>query len=329
VVSDPYRPAVWHGASPLVDRPALVPATWVLQTLGLFFFAGGYARARSRGGFAGRLVRLVRPVAVLAAVWVPALGLLRLSGAPESTRHVVWSLLVHPLWFLLVFLLLSALAPPLRTLVIRYGWWPLLPLTALIAAGDLARHLGVAPSWLGPVLTPVGWAVPYLLGIASAEGRLPRRTGLVLLITGVAGGAALVLLAGYPASAVGVPGDGWSNLDPPSLFALALAAAQIGVFLLLRPRLAGWLRRPRRWAPVAALNLVAMTVYCWHQSALVLVTFAAQVAGRLPGLLDEPTGDWPVRRLLWLPVFALTLAGLGSVFHRGAGRPAGRRSARP
>ncbi|GIE36184.1 hypothetical protein Ait01nite_092290 [Actinoplanes italicus] len=133
---------------------------------------------------------------------------------------------------------------------------------------------------------------------------------------GVAAGAVLVSLAGYPASAVGVPGDGWSNLDPPSLFALALATAQIGVFLLVRDRLAAWLRRPSVWAPVAVLNLAAMTVFCWHQGALLLVSFAGLPAGRLPGLLTEPVGAWPLYRLLWLPVFALALAGLCTIFHR-------------
>jgi hypothetical protein len=142
----------------------------------------------------------------------------------------------------------------------------------------------------------------------------------------VAGGAVLVSLAGYPASAVGVPGAAWSNLDPPSLFTLALGAAQLGAFLLLRPWLARLLRRPAVWAPVAALNLAAMTVYCWHQSALLLVTFAGLPVGGLPGLLDAPTGDWPAYRLLWLPLFALVLAGLCSLFHRFEARPAGRGS---
>ena len=320
VVSDPARATAWHGASPLREHPALIPATWVLQTLGLFFLAGGYSAARGIRGrhlpwLGARVVRLARPVAVLAAVWVPAWLLLRATGAPESTLHVVRSLLVHPLWFLLVYLVLTGCAPALRAAVRRYGLWPLLPLLTLVAASDIGRHLDLA-AWSRPVATVAGWAVPYLLGIALAEGRLPRRAGLVLLPTGVAAGAALVLLAGYPASAVGVPGDGWSNLDPPSLFALALAAAQIGVYLLVRDRLAGWLRHPARWTPVAVLNMAAMTVFCWHQSALLLVTFAGVPAGRLPGLLDEPTGAWPVHRLLWLPVFALALTALCSAFHR-------------
>ncbi|MEU4162289.1 acyltransferase [Actinoplanes sp. NPDC026670] len=340
VVSDPARPSDWHGASPLQDRPALIPLTWVLQTLGLFFFAGGYAAARADGGhrslaargdgghrspaargdgghrsLAARFARLGRPVLVLAAVWVPAWLLLSAVGVPENTLHLVRSLLVHPMWFLLVFLILTGLAPMLRKAIIRYGGWALLPPVAIVAVSDVTRRLDTA-DWLPPVATVAGWAAPYLLGIALAQGALPRRAGLVLAPAGVLAGTLLVLVAGYPASAVGVPGDGWSNLDPPSLFALALAAAQLGVFLLVRDRIAGALRRPARWAPVAGLNLVAMTVYCWHQSALLLVGFAGMLAGPLPGLLDEPAGDWPVHRLLWLPVFAVTLAVLCAVFHR-------------
>ncbi|GGN59699.1 acyltransferase [Actinoplanes lobatus] len=339
VVSDPARPAAWHGASPLAAFPALTPATWVLQTLGLFFFAGGFAAARSRRepathsrrepavgsrrepaarsrpGLAARFARLARPIGLLAAVWLPAWLLLRVTGAPDSTLHVVRSLLVHPLWFLLVYLVLTVSAPLLRAAVGRYRLWPLAPAIALVAACDVARHLETA-AWLHPAATVAGWAVPYLLGIALADGLLPQRAGRILALMGVAAGAGLVLLAGYPASAVGVPGDGWSNLDPPSLFALALAAAQIGVFLLVRDRLAGWLRRPAVGTPVAVLNRSAMTVYCWHQSALLLVTFGGLLAGPLPGLSGPPTGMWPLYRLLWLPVFAVTLVFLCAAFQR-------------
>jgi hypothetical protein len=226
-------------------------------------------------------------VLVLLAVWLPALWLLSAAGAPGSTRHAVWSLVSHPLWFLLVYLMLTALTPVLRAAVLRGGSWSVLPLVAVVALADAARGHGL-PAWLSMATVPVAWAVPYLLGVALAEGRLPRRAAAVLLPLGVAGGAVLVSLAGYPASAVGVPGAAWSNLDPPSLFTLA-------------------------------------TVYCWHQSALLLVTFAGLPVGGLPGLLDAPTGGWPAYRLLWLPLFAVVLAGLCSLFHRFEARTAGRR----
>ncbi len=222
--------------------------------------------------------------------------------------------MTQPLWFLLVYLVLTAFAPLLRTAVARWGGWAALPAVAAVAVVDAIRPHGLPP-WLALPAVPIGWAVPYVLGIALAEGRLPRRIGAVLLPLGAAGGAGLVLLAGYPASAVGVPGDRWSNLAPPSLFALALTAAQLGAFLLLRQRLSQALRRPALWAPVAVLNRAAMTVYCWHQSALLLVSFASLLAGLPPGLLDPPVADWPWARLLWLPVFTLALVFLARRFH--------------
>ena len=36
-----------HDASPLAALPALAPASWIFQTLAIFFFVGGYAAARS------------------------------------------------------------------------------------------------------------------------------------------------------------------------------------------------------------------------------------------------------------------------------------------
>ena len=304
VVSDPYQPAALHGESPLTNAPWLAPATWLFQTLGPFFFAGGYAAARSRATLASRLRRTGPPILALAAVWVPALLLLTAVDAPDSTVHLVLSLVTHPLWFLVVYLMLTAATPLLRIQLV-------LPAVAFVALTDALR-----PSGLGLLAVPVGWAVPFILGIALAQDRLPRRAGVMLLGTGLVGGAALVLLAGYPASAVGVPGDGRSNLDPPSLFALALAFVQVGGFLLVRPRLARLMERPRLWLPVGLVNLAAMTIYCWHQTALLLVTFAALLAGPVPGLLDHPDGAWIWHRLAWLPLFILVLAMLALLFHR-------------
>lgn len=322
LVADPTQPAAIHSESPLTEFGWLAPVSWFLQTLGPFFFAGGYAAARGIAGrdplrwLASRATRLLPPVLVLVAVWTAGYLLLEAAQAPGSTRHVIWSVIGHPLWFLAVYLVLTALTPLLRPLVLRYGLWTLLPLVAVVAGCDALRGNGL-PAAFGIVDVLAGWLVPYLAGIAAAEGRLSgRRAGLTLFAAGIAVGTLLVTLAGYPASAVGVPGDGWSNLDPPSLFAVALAATQIGLYLLLRPHLATLLRRRHLWAPIATLNLMAMTVYCWHQSALLLTTFAAMLIGGVPGLLTAPTGTWIAYRLALLPILAAVLAVLVALFHR-------------
>ncbi|WP_329101178.1 acyltransferase [Micromonospora sp. NBC_01699] len=347
VVSDPYLPTALHGESPLSHIPRFAPASWLLQTLGLFFFASGYAAVRSRRAKAdppdaprnrptrtlriplrsARYHRLLRPLLLFAAVWVPALLLLDAIGAPVSTRHVVTSLVTHPLWFLPVYLTLLALTSVLLKLVVRWGPWAILPAVGLIGATDAFRADGL-PLWWKVVVTVVGWSVPYLLGVALAENRLPRYAGAGMLALGITGGTLLVLVAGYPASAVGVPGDRWSNLDPPSLFTLSLALAQLGLFMLLRARLARILRRPAPGALVTLLNRAAMTLFCWHQTAMLLVVFAGLlVGGQLPGLLDVPDGWWPLHRLIWLPLFVLVLVGLVLIFDRpfAAAAPADRK----
>ena len=157
------------------------------------------------------------------------------------------------------------------------------------------------------------------------------RAGVLLLAAGVVTGAVLVLGAEYPVSAVGVPGETRSNLNPPSLFAVALAVAQIGAFLLVR---AGCRTRPhrvrrptdrhaaRRDAPdrgdaggrtgwlVRAVNRAALPIYLGHQSVLIAVTTGvALFSPAAPGLLTPPSGTgWVLHRLAWLPVFAVLLA---------------------
>lgn len=68
------------------------------------------------------------------------------------------------------------------------------------------------------------------------------------------------------------------------------------------------MRRPLAWAVVAAANLSAMTLFLWHQSALIAVSCAALLAGRPAGLLTTPAGaGWGAARLAWLPAFAAAL----------------------
>ncbi|OLT15135.1 hypothetical protein BJF79_18700 [Actinomadura sp. CNU-125] len=110
---------------------------------------------------------------------------------------------------------------------------------------------------------------------------------------------------------VGVPGAEISNLSPPTLAAVAFGLAQT-LALLLHGPLTRWTRRPRVWSVVSAANRPAMTIYLWHQTAMMAVTVGAALAfGAVGGLHGRPDGAaWIVQRVGWLPVFALVLAGL-------------------
>jgi len=335
VPGPPEGASVLRDTSPLASMPALAPLSWIFQTLALFFLVGGYAAARGgRGGYRAwlcqRLSRLARPVAVLAAVWVPVTAGLYLAGCPREILHTLLTLVIDPLWFLGVYAGLTALTPVAIWLVRRCGAWAALIPAVVVAAADLVRFGLGGPGWVGWVNLPAGWFVPYLLGVAWALGSLRGRRGPALMLTAGAGAtAALVMLAGYPASMVGVNGAAISNLNPPTIAAVTFGIAQCGLALLLRGPLARWTRRPLAWAAVAAVNLSAMTLFLWHQTAFIVVTTAGLPGGRVPGLLTAPAGPvWIAERLAWLPVFTAVLAGLWLLFHglehgrrRVAGQP--------
>jgi hypothetical protein len=230
------------------------------------------------------------------------------------TLDTVGTLVVSPLWFLLPFVGLLALTAPLRRMVDRAGAAAVLPAVAVVALADAG--LGTLP-----LTVLAAWLVPYTLGVALAAGKLRGRgTGIALLAGGALAMAVLIGWLDYPMSAVGVPGEGRSNLSPPSLFTLALATAQIGVALLVRP----WLNRRPTPPAVAVLNRAAMPIYLWHQSALIAVVAAMAwltTGAPVPGLHTAPDGlTWVAARMLWIPVFATVLAAACAAFPDPAGR---------
>jgi hypothetical protein len=313
--------------------PWLAPLSWVFQTLAVFFLVGGYSAARGyRGGYLPwlrkRMVRLARPIVALVAVWVPVTVGMILAGVPAATVHTLLFLVISPLWFLGVYAVLTALTPAAMWLVRRFGAWAAAFPVAVVAVADLVRFGLHGPSWVGWVNLPAGWLVPYLIGIAWAQCSLTqcsltqwslrgRRVPALMLAGGAAATAALIAWAGYPASMVGVNGAHISNLNPPTLAAVTFGIAQCGLALLLRDPLARLMRRPLAWAAIAMVNLSAMTLFLWHQTAFVTVSSLGLLAGRVPGLLTAPTGGlWVAERLAWLPVFAIMLSGLWLAFHR-------------
>ncbi|MER5291521.1 acyltransferase [Streptomyces pharetrae] len=320
--------------SPLRHLPSLAPVSWLFQTLAVFFLVGGQvatrglASSRARGEGYGqwlraRLARLFAPVAALLGLWAVATAALLLTGADLTTVRTLVKLALSPLWFLLAFAALTA-ATPLLTRV--NPLWPL----AVVLHVDLVRFGLGGPSWLGWTNLAAGWLVPYTLGAAWSRGELERRrAGWILLGGGAVVTAALVAWAGYPASMVGVPGAAVSNLNPPTLAAVTFGVAQCGLALLLREPLRRVLRRPVAWAAVALVNLSAMTIFLWHQTALMATTATALLAGRLPGLHTVPDHyGWVAERLLWLPVFTVALTVCWIAF-RSREQRAGRTGCRP
>ncbi|MEH0635298.1 acyltransferase [Streptomyces bottropensis] len=311
-----------HTTSPLQHMPQLAPVSWIFQTLAVFFLVGGHVAtkshtsARARGipytqWLRARLTRLFMPVAALLTLWTAVTIALLATGTRMDTVETLLKLALSPLWFLLVFAALTAATP----LLIRLN--PLWPL-AVVLHVDLIRFGLGGPQGLGWINLAAGWLVPYTLGAAWTRGELERRrAGWALLVSGTAATAGLIIWAGYPASMVGVPGAQISNLNPPTLAAVTFGLAQCGLALLLRGPLRRTLRRrPVAWAAVAVVNLSAMTLFLWHQTAMMATTATGLTAGRLPGLHTLPDDlGWVVARLAWLPVFALALLLCRAAFH--------------
>ncbi|PZG17967.1 acyltransferase family protein [Nonomuraea aridisoli] len=315
--------------SPLRSMPQLAPVSWVFQTLAVFFLVGGlvatrgHLRARAKGvpygrWLAGRAARLFRPAAALAAVWAVVAPAMLAWGAELESVQALVELVASPMWFLLVFAVLTAATPLVSRL---HPAWPL----AVVGLVDLARFTVDGAGGLGWVNVAAGWLVPYCMGAAWARRGLPgRAAGWALLAGGAAAAVALVTWGGYPASMVGVPGAPLSNLDPPSLAAVAFGLAQSGAAVLLLGPLRRLLRRPAAWGAVALTNLAAMTVFLWHQTAMIAIASVGLLAGRLPGLHTAPDGPgWVLARTAWLPVFAAALLVCCTAFHVHERRTAG------
>ncbi|MEV7925605.1 MULTISPECIES: acyltransferase [unclassified Kitasatospora] len=317
-----------HNASPLSSLGGLAPISWVLQMLGVFFLVGGHSsvqsleRARAKGvtypgWLRGRSVRLLRPVLGVTAVWALLIALLPALGVPGDTVRTGATLVVQPLWYIAVYLGLTALTPLCVAAGRRLGGWSAGVLVAAVAAVDLLRYgpwAEAVPSWVGLLNILPGWLFGYQLGVLWAQGRLGRPVARVLLVGGGALFATLLLAFHYPASMVGVPGMERTNSHPPSLLVLALAATQCGAAVLLRERLGRLLtRRPLLWLPVVVVNLSAMTIFCWHQSAMLAVAVpGAAGLGAVPGLTTAPDSiGWVAARVALLPLFAAVLVAIG------------------
>lgn len=316
-----------HNASPLASFGFFAPLSWVLQMLGIFFLVGGYAsvlsyrRSAARGEstgrwLRGRVARLGRPVLGVTAVWAALIPVLYAMGVPGTTLRTGSTLVIQPLWFVGIYAVITALTPWCIRAAERLGGWAAAPLLGSVAVVDFLRYgpFGDAmPSWLSLLNLLPGWMFAYQLGVSWGERRLGRRGAWLLLAGGTVLFAALLLILHYPASMVGVPGEARTNSHPPSLLVLALAAAQSGAAILLRERIGKLLRRPALWAPVVVINLSAMTILCWHQTAMLAAAVPGSFLGdTVPGLTAGPdTWGWIAARGAWLPVFGVLLLLIG------------------
>ncbi len=301
-------------------------ATWVVQVMPIFFFVGGYANAAAWSSARGRGVawadwvrrrarRLTRPVLPLVALWVPLGLLLGWLGVPGELLQLASQVAFVPAWFLATYLLVVALVPLTTALHRRWGFAAVAGLVVAAIVVDLAHTAGVpAIGWANFVFV---WGAIHQLGYLWYDQRLPAVPwqGLVLAAGAVALLVALVTVADYPVSMVGVEGAERSNNSPPTIALIVLALGQVGIVAALRGPAERWLARPAVWAKVAIGGSVAMTVYLWHMTALVLLVALTHPFGLWP-VTAQVDGSWWALRPLWIGLLALVLALLVRLFAR-------------
>jgi len=317
----------WHDGrltmpNPVGNVPGLWAATWVLQVMPVFFFVGGYANlagwqavTRDSGGagrfLRGRLARLGRPLVPWLACWA-VIDLALRAGGHRSV--LAWGIVVFvPLWFIGVYAGVVAAVPVTARLHARYRGRVLMALAAGVAIASAVRFGGPQGGAVAAVAGLAGSALVWLwchqLGYFWRDSSLVaggRRRALAVAAAGLVALVALTTFGPYPRAMVAVRGEHVSNMFPTSACIAALAAFQLGLVLLARPRLERLLARRRAWRAVVAANGLTMPVFCWHMTALVAFLGLYQRAGQ--ALASEPTAGWWLSRPLWVAGPGVVLA---------------------
>ncbi len=319
-------------------------ATLLVQVMPLFFLVGGvvnaqsWRRARDRRDAAAawvelRAQRLLRPTLPLVAVLV-ILAVLLHQLAPEYEVIFGFRAAIFPIWFLAAYILVTALTPLTLAWHERWGSGLLLACCALaVLLVDSLRFtvfadgpfIGTQPA-VAAINVVIVWLAIHQVGYLWADDQLPRtRSGQMTLL--LAGIAALLLMIGvgpYPLTMVPIEGSqAPNNAGPPTGALFGLVAVQLAVVLMLRSRLTAWLENRVAWALVALLGAGLMTVYLWHQPAMVLAANIVYPLGWMP-LRDTVDLQWWLLRLPWVAICAMFLAIVVALAWRFETAPAAR-----
>lgn len=287
--------------------------TWILQVMPVFFFIGGYThrlafdnyeKGTSRRFLKRRSKRLLVPALTLVSIWV-GLGFI-LKGSLDAAW--TWSaviLVLSPLWFLAVYLVLVAIAPLAVRAHWRWGELVLVWLVGLAAVLDVLRfhHLQGWAAWLNFIVI---WGLAHQLGFFYDRlVAAPARIGWMFMWGGLFSLIALTNMGFYPRSVVGVPGERFSNMGPPTLAIVALTLLQVGLVLLVRDWVQHRLKTNPTWQRTFRwVNTNSLPLYLLHTTGMAIAIAVLFVAfDYLPPA--EPTIEWWLSRPLWLVAPAL------------------------
>lgn len=302
----------------LSGEPWFAPITWLLQIMPLFFIAGGFAALaqwrsmRAEGASAatyvlGRVRRLAVPALLMVLAFGAILFVAREFGADAALLEEAGLRAGQPLWFLAVYLGVTALVPAMVWLHERYPVLTIAALGAGVVLVDVLHTRGGLP--VGYLNLVFVWPLMQQLGFLLSDGaclRWPTRRLVMAVSVPI---ALLLVLLGW----------GWSpdmieNLNPPTVAIALLGAAQFFALVLARPLIDRLMLRPGVRAVVRRAGGCAMTVYLWHMP-LILALVVVLWAGGWP--LPEPGSvAWWATRAPWLVMIALGVGSFARWFSR-------------
>jgi peptidoglycan/LPS O-acetylase OafA/YrhL len=312
-----WKPDGPHATNPIGFTDGAWVATWLFQVMPLFFFVGGYAnlsayRTKQRRGTSlwafvwGRVKQLAAPSLALLGIWV-------VLGSIAATRYDgewVWRavrLVVSPLWFVAVYLLVIVAFPLMHWLHQRYGTLVLVWLVGASALVDVARFAHGRTTWalLNVLLV---WGFCHQLGFFYEQMvGAGRRLAWTLAWGGLFSLVALVASNLYPGSMVGVPGERFSNMAPPTLCIVALVVFQSGVALLLRPWVLERLETSHRWDRTnEVINRFAMPLFLFHSTGMAIALWIGTRFGFYDTRVPD-AGWWLFRPVSFLMPLLCTL----------------------
>lgn len=300
--------------------------TWVFQVMPVFFLVGGYsngvswASTREKRGhysdwFASRIQRLINPVFPVLLVWAGFAVVATQAGMDRETVRMAVSLALVPVWFLAVYLLVTALSPITLRAWERFGWGSV----AALALGAIVVDwltFNLAVPYINFMNFLFVWLGIHQLGYAWQRGRLTPGRALLLFAVGLGTLIALTVYGRYPIAMIGVPGAEITNSMPPTLALLALGVTQTGLVLALEPWGRKLLDNLTLWTATVLMNGMIMTVYLWHLTSYVLVMVAAWLTGGIGLRMAPGTGEWWATRPIWFALYIAALLPLIAIFAR-------------
>jgi peptidoglycan/LPS O-acetylase OafA/YrhL len=306
----------------------LLPAMGIMFALAGSLTAASLDRRAARQVIGSRLRRLLPPLWLLGLIAVPIMIYLGWPGEEDGEHPFGWAGLGFwilpvgdppgsdramdlwdPLWYVRAYLWFVVLSPLMYLVYRRIGWFavaaPIAAIAVLDVTGFTLPDTADAAMW-----DFVTYGACWFAGFAHHDGRLARvRPVVVAGVAAVLGAAALYWLIGHPGE------DGFDLNEVAEAQALWSLAVVLPALRWQPPMT--WLSRIRPLdATVTLLNNRAVTVYLWHNLAIVAVWPVLTVVA-----LDD-LGAWghPIELVAALILIGGTILAFGWAEDLAAGR---------